>query len=531
VISGLAAHLLNLPVWVVLAVVFLVPALESSAFVGFVFPGEVALILGGVVASQGRVSVFAVLAAGIAGAILGDSVGYLVGRRFGRRLLDGTVGRFVKSSQLDRAERYLAERGGRAVFFGRFTAALRVLIPGLAGLSGLHYRTFLLYNVASGLGWGVLSVMLGYLGGSSWRHVEHVASRVGLAILAIVATAFLIGYVLRRIGTERVAVRWRALASSPAATGLVARFPRTSRWLGARLDPTTPAGLGLTVAVAAAVAATWMFLAITQDVVNHEELAVLDPRIHGWFLGHRVAGLTLFFTAATWLGSNAVTLPLLVIVGGVLVHRHRSLSPVVDLVVVYGAAVFLHAFVGLMVQRSGPPTSGWIAPAAGWSYPSGHTTQAVAAWGLVALIVAARSAPRTRLLVWLGATTIIGVVGLSRIYLGTQWPTDVLGAAAMSTAVLASWTVWRRALLSMGPPTYVRVLQRLLPPWWPRRRTEVVESHRRAPTAVSVDGEGRFGVLSWCPVRGSGGGAGAAAVREMPRRAGRRRGPGSVPPG
>ncbi|MCW2829261.1 MAG: Dolichyl-phosphate beta-D-mannosyltransferase, partial [Marmoricola sp.] len=269
-ISDLAAHLLNLPVWVVLAVVFLVPALESSAFVGFVFPGEVALVLGGVVASQGRVSVFAVLAAGIAGAILGDSVGYLVGRRFGRRLLDGTVGRFVKSSQLDRAERYLAERGGRAVFFGRFTAALRVLIPGLAGLSGLHYRTFLLYNVASGLGWGVLSVMLGYLGGSSWRHVEHVASRVGLGILAIVATAFLIGYVLRRIGTERVAVRWRALASSAAATRLVARFPRTSRWLVARLDPATPAGLGLTVAVAAAVAATWMFLGITQDVVNHE---------------------------------------------------------------------------------------------------------------------------------------------------------------------------------------------------------------------------------------------------------------------
>jgi undecaprenyl-diphosphatase len=154
VISALASHILTLPAWLALLVVFALPALESSAFVGFVFPGEVALILGGVIASQGRVSLASVLAAAIAGAVVGDSVGYAVGRRYGRRMLDSTLGRFVKPSHLGRGETYLAERGGRAVFFGRFTAALRVLIPGLAGMSGLRYRTFLCYNVASAVGWG-----------------------------------------------------------------------------------------------------------------------------------------------------------------------------------------------------------------------------------------------------------------------------------------------------------------------------------------------------------------------------------------
>lgn len=120
--DAVASYILGLPPWVALVMVFALPALESSAFIGFIFPGEIALILGGVLASQGKVSLAAVLIAAISGSIIGDSVGYAVGRRYGRRLLDGTIGRFVNHDHFDRAEKYLAERGGKAVFFGRFTA-------------------------------------------------------------------------------------------------------------------------------------------------------------------------------------------------------------------------------------------------------------------------------------------------------------------------------------------------------------------------------------------------------------------------
>jgi len=120
-------------------------------------------------------------------------------------MLDATVGRFVKVGHLDRAQTYLAERGGKAVFFGRFTAALRVLIPGLAGVSGLEYRTFLSFNIASAVGWGTLSVMLGYLAGSSWRHVEHLTSRIGLGVLVVVVLVVLGGVLARP--SRRSAVR------------------------------------------------------------------------------------------------------------------------------------------------------------------------------------------------------------------------------------------------------------------------------------------------------------------------------------
>jgi membrane protein DedA with SNARE-associated domain/membrane-associated phospholipid phosphatase/GT2 family glycosyltransferase len=449
--TSIASHILGLAPWAALLVVFALPALESSAFVGFIFPGEIALILGGVLAYQGTVPLGAALAAGIAGAVVGDSVGYAVGRRYGRRILDGTLGRFVHSRHLDRAEAYLAERGAKAVFFGRFTAALRVMIPGLAGMSGLRYRTFLTYNVASAIGWGTLSVLLGYLGGSSWQHVAHIASRIGLAALAAIIVAVLGGYLLRRTGPRRFARLATRLGSSPPVERTRVRFPRTTAWVGARLDSTGSTGLALTTALTVAIAATWTFLGISQDVGGHEELAPLDPRIHQWVLTHRTAGLDSFFKTVSWLGASAVTLPVLGVCGAMLSRARRSWAPLLDIAVVYGTAVLGHAVVTQVVHRQRPPATGWLTPAHGWSYPSGHTTQAVAAWGILALLFAAGARPRTRVIAGTAAATLALLVGASRIYLGMHWATDVLGGAAMATAVLALWSVFRQTWTAPRP--------------------------------------------------------------------------------
>jgi membrane protein DedA with SNARE-associated domain/putative flippase GtrA len=271
--AGLAEHLLSAPAWVALLVVFAVPGLESSAFVGFVFPGEVALVLGGVLASQGRVPLWAVVAAAIVGCVLGDNVGYAVGRRWGRRLLDGTLGRFVHADRLDRAEAYLAARGGRAVFVGRFTATLRVLVPGLAGMSRMPYRTFLVANAASAVGWGTSSVLLGYLGGASWRHVTAVASHVALAVLVVVVVVPLTRHLLRsgrgaragRDGARWIATTLHGVLSPEVLTflavggaGYVVDVLVFNLLLSsgpfATMDPTVPR----TLAVAAAMVVTYV---------------------------------------------------------------------------------------------------------------------------------------------------------------------------------------------------------------------------------------------------------------------------------
>ena len=449
VVDTVARFVLGLPAWVALLVVFALPGLESSAFVGFVFPGEVALILGGVLAEQGRVPLAAVLAAGFLGAVVGDSVGYAVGRRYGRPVLDGTLGRLVKRDHVDRAERYLAERGGRAVFLGRFTAALRVMIPGMAGMAGLRYRVFLAYNVAGAAGWVTLSVLLGYLGGSSWKHVEHIASRVGLGVLGLIVVLGLAGMALRKGRTGPLQRLARGLLGHRWTLRARRRFPRAFAWTVHRLDARRRTGLPVTATVGVLATALWTFAGTTQDVVAHEGLAVADPRVHAWVLAHRTRPLDVVFRLVTHLGSNVVIVPVLVLAVAWLSWRWRSLLPVVAAVLVYGAAVMLHAMVALWVHRPRPAAADWLAPAAGWSYPSGHTTQACAAWGLLALLLCLRARPRAKVVAISAAATVAVLVAASRVYLGVHWLTDVLGGATLSAALLAlAVLTW---LLVLGP--------------------------------------------------------------------------------
>src|SRR5260370_15372474 len=208
---GLAAsvtdRILSLPGWLVLALVFAFRALEASAFVGFVSPGEIAGSLGGAAASRGTVPLWAVIAAAVSGAIIGDSVGYLIGRRWGTHLLHGPLGRLQVirnhlDKNLDSARAYVQRRKGRAVFFGRFTAALRVLVPGLAGISEVHYPTFLVYNVAGGALWGAGFAVLGYLAGASYHRVEHIAGQAGLVLLGIIVAGLIPSLPLRHFSAR-----------------------------------------------------------------------------------------------------------------------------------------------------------------------------------------------------------------------------------------------------------------------------------------------------------------------------------------
>jgi membrane-associated protein len=179
-------RLLDVPTWVVLTVAFLLPAAEASIFLGIVFPGEIALILAGVAASLGNVSVVWVLVVGILGAVIGDSIGYWVGERWGNQVLHSTLGRRIPHEKLDLARAYIARRGARAVFVGRFTAALRALVPGLAGMSGVRYSVFLPWNILGGAVWATGSVMLGYVAGTAWEKAAHYASIFGSVVLGLV---------------------------------------------------------------------------------------------------------------------------------------------------------------------------------------------------------------------------------------------------------------------------------------------------------------------------------------------------------
>lgn len=201
--TSLLQQLLHVPAPVVLAVIAALVFGEAAVFLGFVLPGETAVLIGGFLASTGKLSVYVLAVVVVAAAIIGDSVGYEVGRTVGPRVLRTRMLR-RHEHRLEGARRFLDGRGASAVFIGRFTAFLRAVTPGLAGLSRMRYRRFLAWNAAGGVVWGLGVVVLGYLAGSSYEQVAHRLGQGGaIGVGALVVAALLVWRWRRRRARSR----------------------------------------------------------------------------------------------------------------------------------------------------------------------------------------------------------------------------------------------------------------------------------------------------------------------------------------
>ncbi len=165
---------------------------EAALLVGFFIPGETAVVIGGVLAGLNQVNLLLIMLIVVVCAITGDSVGYEVGKRLGPWLLDhrpmkGNVG-VAKTTVL--LERF----GGPAVFLGRFIAFARAVIPGLAGMSGVRYRTFLFYNAIGGVMWGVGYTLLGFVVGKSFETILKTVGMWSAIGIGSVVVVLLVGH-------------------------------------------------------------------------------------------------------------------------------------------------------------------------------------------------------------------------------------------------------------------------------------------------------------------------------------------------
>ncbi|MGD0321068.1 MAG: DedA family protein [Acidimicrobiales bacterium] len=173
---------------------------EAAVLLGFVIPGETAALVGGALASLHDANLVIMLVVIVACAIAGDSTGYEIGKYMGPWLLERRPLR--DNLGVHKARRVIARFGGPAVFLGRWVALARAMVPGLTGMSGMRYRTFLAYNAAGGIVWGSTFVLLGYAIGEKFQSVLSTAS-TGSYIVAAVAAAVVVGYVAFRKLRER----------------------------------------------------------------------------------------------------------------------------------------------------------------------------------------------------------------------------------------------------------------------------------------------------------------------------------------
>jgi membrane-associated protein len=191
---------------------------EAAVLLGFVIPGETAALIGGFLASQHHVNLIGMIAVIVACAIVGDSTGYEVGKHLGPWLLERRLLR--NNPGVRRGRELIARFGGPAVFLGRWIALARALIPGLTGMSGMRYRTFLFFNALGGVAWGTTFVLIGYGAGNSYAAVARSIGTYSLIIVGVVVVAVMVArFFLRR----RERRRWdRHEAGEPGAASVSA---------------------------------------------------------------------------------------------------------------------------------------------------------------------------------------------------------------------------------------------------------------------------------------------------------------------
>ena len=201
-VASIQSWLLALHGPIVYVVVGALVFFELAIVIGFFIPGEIATIIGGVIASQHHANVAAMIVLVVVLATVGNIVGFEVGRLIGPWLFSHRP--LAGRSGVDKAQQLIARRGGPAVVGGRFVAFVRAVLPGLVGMSGMNRRHFALYSAAGAVVWGPLWVMVGFALGLSYTKVTHAFGEVTVVVVAVLAVGGLV-LMIRRHHHRRTA--------------------------------------------------------------------------------------------------------------------------------------------------------------------------------------------------------------------------------------------------------------------------------------------------------------------------------------
>jgi membrane protein DedA with SNARE-associated domain len=180
---------------------YLLPALIGLESMGVPSPGETALVLAAVLASQGHLDIWLVILIGASSAIVGDNIGYLLGRHLGRDVLEGAGPfRARRVRMIAVGDRYFRAHGAKTVFIGRWIALIRFATAWLAGINEMPFLTFFSWNAAGGITWALTYGLVGYYGGDA---VAHVLERVGIIAAIVLGVVIVVGVVVVKLRERR----------------------------------------------------------------------------------------------------------------------------------------------------------------------------------------------------------------------------------------------------------------------------------------------------------------------------------------
>jgi undecaprenyl-diphosphatase len=434
--------------WTYLAVGVLA-FLETGAFIGLIAPGETTVIVGGLVAGQGQISLLLLIAIVWSCAVLGDITSFTLGRRLGRDFMVRHGARVkITEERLEQVEDFFDRRGGMTILIGRFIGLVRAIAPFIAGASHMPLRKFLPYDVLGAGLWASTFCLLGYV---FWRSFDQLTAWVsrglfafGLVVALIVGIVFLVR-LQRSAELQRRTKRWIAVQLAkpplrPVAPYLRAGWERVGRPVAQSSEASarfvwhrfTPGELGLQVTTLLACAAVGAFaFVLLGDAIEAQPQLRLDELAFDIVDKLDSEPVKDVLIQVTKLGSLTAT-GLVVVATAIWALARRQIP---DALVLLAASLVTWVVVEVAkaaYDRPRPP--GALVATEGMSYPSEHAAWAVAWVACAVVLVRCEADLATRFGGITAAVVLAVVIALTRVYLHANYLTDVAGGFGVATA-------------------------------------------------------------------------------------------------
>ncbi len=419
------------PYWAV-ALVFLISLGEALLVIGLVVPSTAVLIGAGTLVGAGKLPFWPVMIATIAGCISGDQISYWAGRIYGERLRTLWPLRNYPHL-LAKGEEYVRLHGGKSIAIGRFVPGIKAVVPGIAGMFGMSQSYFLTVNFFSGIVWAAMHVLPGVLLGQAFLLAGELSGRLVIVLLILLAILAIGGWLVRVIvgimSPYRLAIQGRIAAWAAKSSALsMQRFAKV-------IAPENPNSVLLVLLIVVGLAAVVALIDLVSGLLIRQAVSQFDHSLYNFFSELRSLPGDEIFIRVTMLGDQYVLYAVVavLIMWAVLKRNWRAAMAVIITLVAARLVTAAFSF-GLSVPGIGAQNMDF-------KFPAPHALLAGTVFGMVAVVTSRGLSRWTQAIIAAGSAMLVMAVCFSRLYLGVNWFSDVIGGVLVALILLAIFSV------------------------------------------------------------------------------------------
>lgn len=427
------------PYWA-LAVVFLVSMGEALLVIGLFIPSTAVLVGAGALVGSGKLAFWPVMIATLLGCVLGDQISYWAGRFFGDRLRTFWP---LKNYPhlLAKGEDFVRMHGGKSIALGRFVPGVKAVVPGIAGMFGMSEGFFLAVNVSSGILWTAMHLFPGILLGQALAVAGELSGRLLIVLLVLFVVLGVAGWLVR-VAAAMITPYRKALQGRLSALAR-AQGSKPMRRFGKLIAPENPnSTLFFMVLVMAIFAILWLADLVLGLEIRHT-VGNIDRSVFNLFNELRNPPGDEIFVRVTMLGDDIVIYVTALAIAGWLASQKAWRAAAATLVAVFSAKVIL------LLTATVYSTPVISAAPEGFVFPSPHALMTGTLFGAMAALSARGLSRWAQALVVSISFMLVIAISFSRIYLGVNWLSDVMGGILIAAILTTLFSVYT-ATVKMG---------------------------------------------------------------------------------